>query len=76
MNEKMIRVSRRYGELAFMAVVTACFLALVAIEAAEGPSSLPGAVLYALAAGFGLEFVSAVWTGRGGGGGPRASLHR
>jgi hypothetical protein len=76
MNEKMIRAGRRYGELAFVAVVTACLLALVAVEAAEGPASLPGAVLYALAAGFGLEFVSAVWTGRGPRGGPRASLHR
>jgi hypothetical protein len=76
MNEKMIRAGRRYGELAFVAVVTACLLAFVAVEALEGPSSLPGVVLYALAAGFGLEFVSAVWTGRGPSGGPRASLDR
>jgi hypothetical protein len=76
MNEKMMRAGRRYGELAFVAVVTACLLALVGVEASEGLASLPGAVLYALAAGFGLEFVSAVWTGRGRDGGPHPSLDR
>jgi len=53
--------------LAFMAGVTACLLALVFGQATRGPSGLAGAVVYALGAGFGLEFVGSAWTGRGGG---------
>jgi len=54
----------RLAVLAFMAAVTVCLLALVFGQATRGPSGLPGAVVYAFAAGFGLEFVSSAWTGR------------
>lgn len=64
MNEKIIRSTRWYAELAFVALVTACLLAFVFSQAARGPSGLPGVVIYGLAAGFGLEYVSSVWTGR------------
>jgi hypothetical protein len=64
MRENVIRTSRRYGQLTFMAAVTACLLAFVFIQAAKGPGGVPGVVVYALGAGFGLEFVSAAWTGR------------
>ena len=75
MKENVIRKSRRYGQLTFMAAVTACLLAFVFIQAAKGPTGIPGAVLYALAAGFGLEFVSAAWTGRWRERGHRPSVH-
>ncbi len=57
-------VARRYGQLAFMAAVTTCLLAFVFTQAGRGVAGLPGAVVYAFAAGFGLEFVSSAWTGR------------
>ena len=53
--------------LAFMAGVTACLLALVFAQATREPNGLLGAMVYALGAGFGLEFVSSVWTGAQGG---------
>ncbi len=52
--------------LAFMGGVTACLLALVFEQATRGPSGLLGGVIFALAAGFGLEFVGSMWTGRAG----------
>jgi hypothetical protein len=55
---------QRLAVLAFMALVTACLLALVFAQATRGPNGLPGVVMYAFGAGFGLEFVSAAWTGR------------
>ena len=64
MNEKTIRTTRRYAELAFVAVVTACLLAFVFSQAARGPAGFPGVIVYGFAAGFGLEYVSSVWTGR------------
>lgn len=64
MNEKIIRTTRRYAELAFVALVTACLLAFVFSQAARGPVALPGVVVYGFAASFGLEYVSSVWTGR------------
>ena len=57
----------RLAVLAFMGGVTACLLALVFEQATRGPSGLLGGVGFALAAGFGLEFVSSSWTGRAGG---------
>ncbi len=59
-----IRRSGPHAELAFMTVVTALLLALVAGETSRGPSELPEMLVYAFAAGFGLEFVSASWRGR------------
>ena len=47
-----------------MAIVTAVLLASVLEQAAAGARGIPGMVVYAFAAGFGLEFLSAVWTGR------------
>ncbi len=52
--------------LAFMAAVTACLLAFVFGQASRGPAGLPGVVVYAFAAGFGLEFLGSAWTGRWG----------
>lgn len=46
-----------------MAAVTALLLALVADATRRGLAGLPGMVVYAFAAGFGLEFVSASWLG-------------
>ncbi|HZI91648.1 MAG TPA: hypothetical protein VFD31_08485 [Thermoleophilaceae bacterium] len=64
MNEKTIRITRRYAELAFVGLATAFLLAFVFSQAARGPAGLPGVVVYGFAAGFGLEYVSSVWTGR------------
>lgn len=64
MSEKTTQITRRYTELAFVAVVTACLLAFVFTQAARGLAGLPGGVVYGFAAAFGLEYVSAVWTGR------------
>ncbi len=75
MREKVISKSRHYGRLAFMSVVTACLLAFVFGQAATGPAGLPAVVVYSFAAGFGLEFVSAAWTGRSPAPTRRSSLH-
>jgi hypothetical protein len=64
MNTEMMRKSRHYGRLAFMAVVTAWLLAAVFTQAAKGTEGMFGAVAFAFAAGFGLEFLCASWTGR------------
>ncbi|MGI8710693.1 MAG: hypothetical protein ACR2LA_06850 [Acidimicrobiales bacterium] len=72
----MISRSRHYGRLAFMSVVTACLLAFVFSQAAKGPAGLPAVVVYSFAAGFGLEFVCAGWTGRGRSPERRSSLRR
>ena len=61
--EKRERASRILA-LAYMAAVTAFLLTLAFAAAAKGPSGIPGLLVYALAAGFGLEFVAASWTGR------------
>ena len=65
MTENAMHRVHRLAVLAFMATVTACLLALVFEQATRGPSGLVGGVGFALAAGFGLEYVGAVWTGRG-----------
>ena len=67
MRENTMHRVHRVAVLAFMGSVTACLLALVFEQATRGPSGLLGGVIFALAAGFGLEFVSAAWTGRTGG---------
>ena len=64
MTENNMHRVHRLAALAFMGTVTACLLALVFEQATRGPSGLLGGVVFALAAGFGLEFVSSVWTGR------------
>ena len=51
----------RYLPLAYVAAVTVLLLALIAEQSSRGPATLPGLAIYALAAGFGLEFVSSVW---------------
>lgn len=68
MNQKVITTTHRYAQLIFMAAVTAILLASVFEQTAAGFGGIPGMVVYAFAAGFGLEFVSAIWTGRGPGG--------
>ncbi|MGI8844657.1 MAG: hypothetical protein ACR2HC_00510 [Thermoleophilaceae bacterium] len=64
MRENVIRQSRHYAQLAFMTLVTAWLLAAVFIQASRGVAGIFGVVAFALAAGFGLEFVSAGWTNR------------
>ncbi len=54
----------RLASLAFVFAVTTFLLASVFLEAARGPAGIPGTVVYAFAAGFGLEFLGAAWTGR------------
>jgi hypothetical protein len=51
-----------------MAMVTSLLLASVFEQTDAGPRGIPGMVVYAFAAGFGLEFITAAWTGRGRGG--------
>ena len=53
-------VHRRLA-LVYVGLVTALLLALVAEQASRGPAALPGVLVCALAAGFGLEFVCARW---------------
>ncbi len=64
-----------YGQLVFVAMVTACLLAFVFDQAGEGRGGLTGMVVWSFAAGFGLEFVCAFWGGRADGGGRRQSVH-
>ena len=71
MREDIWRRGRHYTELAFMAVVTALLLALVADATRRGLAGVPGMLVYAFAAGFGLEFVSSSWLGPGRRGGSR-----
>lgn len=75
MRENVIDKSRHYGRLAFMSLVTACLLAFVFSQATRGWAGLPAVLVYSFAAGFGLEFVSAAWTGRARTAGRRSSLH-
>lgn len=75
MNERAIQKSWHYGQLVFVAVVTACLLTFVFDQAAEGTSGLAGMVVWSFAAGFGLEFVCAVWSGRSSDQGRRRSVH-
>ena len=54
---------RCLGELAFVACVSVIVLSLLAAETARGSAGVHRIVVYAFAAGFGLEFVSATWRG-------------
>ena len=71
----MEKLHRATG-LVFVLAVTVCLLAFVFAQAAEGLAGLPAVLVYAFAAGFGLEFVGAAWTGRFGGGGNRLAEGR
>lgn len=51
----------RYVPLVYVALVTALLLALVVEQSRRGPTALPGALVYSLSAGFGLEFVCSRW---------------
>ena len=59
----MEKVHRLAG-LAFVFAVTTFLLTFVFVEAARGPGGLAGTVVYAFAAGFGLECLGAAWAGR------------
>ncbi len=63
MRETTVQRMNRYVGLAFVAAVTVCLLAFVFGQAAKGLDGAPGMVVYAFAAGFGLEFMGAAWTG-------------
>ena len=75
MNETTIKKSWQYGQLVFVAMVTACLLTFVFDQAAGGMGGLAGMVVWSFAAGFGLEFVCAFWSGRASGTGRRRSVH-
>jgi len=62
--EITVQTVHRIAVLAFMALVTTCLLALVFGLASRGWSGLAGMVVYGFAAGFGLEFLGAAWSGR------------
>jgi hypothetical protein len=68
MREKATATAQRHVQLVFVAVVTAIMLASVFEQTDAGPAGIPGMVIYAFAAGFGLEFLCSAWTGRGRGG--------
>jgi len=75
MNERTIEKSWRYGQLVFVALVTACLLTFVFEHATSGFAGLAGMVVWSLCAGFGLEFVCAFWSGRADGRGRQRSVH-
>ena len=64
MRETTMHRVHRVAVMAFVGAVTTCLVALVFEQATQGPSGLLGGLVFALAAGFGLEFVGSVWTGR------------
>jgi len=70
-----MKKSWHYGQLVFVAMVTACLLTFVLDQATNGLSGLAGMVVWSFAAGFGLEFVCAFWSGRADGSGRRRSVH-
>jgi hypothetical protein len=57
MTETTREKRHRAAVLMFMAAVTAVLLALAFGQAARGAAGLPAVVVYAFAAGFGLEFI-------------------
>jgi len=57
------RQGRRYAQLVFVAAVTAMLLALVVEQTERGLTGVPATLVYAFAAGFGLEFVASFWRG-------------
>lgn len=72
---KMREKLHRTAVLVFMAGVTAVLLALAFGQTARGAAGLPATVVYAFAAGFGLEFVGSVWSTRGRAAGEGRTLH-
>lgn len=62
MREQTIKRISRCSQLAFMATTTIVLMALTFDQASRGLEGLPGTVVYALTAGFGLEFIRSVWT--------------
>lgn len=63
MAETRLQRVNRYAGFLFVASVTVCLLAFVLVQAQRGAAGVPAVVVYAFAAGFGLEFVGAAWTG-------------
>lgn len=61
MHETTIETIGRHTRMAFMAAVTAALLTLTLHHARRGLPALPNAALYALMAGFGLEFLRAAY---------------
>lgn len=57
-------IVHRYLPLVYVGVVTAVLLAHVAEQATRGPTAVPGVLVCALAAGFGLEFVWSGWASK------------
>ncbi len=74
MEETTMEKTHRLTSLVFVFGVTTCLIAFVYLQAARGLPGLPGVIVYAFAAGFGLEFLGAAWTGRSSRGGHR-QLH-
>jgi len=58
-----VEKAHRLCGLVFVFAVTTCLVAFVFVQAPKGFPGFPGAVVYAFAAGFGLEFLGAAWTG-------------
>ncbi len=63
MRERGVQTAQRVAVLVFIASVTTVLLAFVFGQAARGLAGLPGVLVYAFAAGFGLEFLGSAWTG-------------
>lgn len=61
MREQTIKRISWLGQLAFMATTTIVLLAFTFDQAGRGLEGLPTAVVYALTAGFGLEFIRSAW---------------
>ncbi|HYI80222.1 MAG TPA: hypothetical protein VEW67_05135 [Thermoleophilaceae bacterium] len=59
MNDETIETISRHIRVAFMAAVTAGMLALTFEHARRGLPAFPTVAVYALTAGFGLEFLRA-----------------
>lgn len=64
MREIPVQRMCRYAGLMFVTGVTVCMLAFAFGQAARGLEGLPGMVVYAFAAGFGLEFIGKEWLAR------------
>jgi len=64
MEETTVEKTHRLTGLVFVFAVTTCLVAFVYVQAARGLPGLAGVIVYGFAAGFGLEFLGAAWTGR------------
>jgi len=63
MNPKTIEMTGRIATLTFMAIVTVHAIVFAVDQASRGLPGLPGLLVWAFAAGFGLEFLASAWTG-------------